>query len=232
MKIKLINPEIPEAIWTIKDILIVLFSELISMILFTILILILLGDRTSSHIISLYASGILMILYPILWIKLKYGLSKEALGLTRGKLRLSIIILYGVVGAIICFLIMVSLKHNLRVINHKTSYSPLHIILAPFTPGGFVRILLIPIGEEILYRGFIYGCLRKKLGVILGIGLQSFVFTLSHFQYYAHGTFFTAFLITFILGLIFGFLYEKTATLYPPIICHGLVNYLANYLTI
>ncbi len=217
----------PEAIWTIKDILIVLLFWFVGLTLFILLILGFLGDIKRTLIISLYASALLGIFIPLYWIKLRYGLSKEALGFRKGNLRTPLIILIGLATGIICFLMLTPLRdYSTNLFNEKT-YSIIDVVFFPLSIGGSAIVILAPISEEILVRGFIYGYLRKKLGIISAIFLQSLFFTFLHPDIYFQGLLIKALLGIFISGIILGFLYEKTASLYPGIICHGMINYLA-----
>jgi membrane protease YdiL (CAAX protease family) len=86
--------------------------------------------------------------------------------------------------------------------------------------------VLTPIVEEILNRGFIYGYLRKKFGVLLGLLIQSIVFTFPHLDLILSDPI-PQIIHKFILGLILGVLYEISDSLYPSMICHGILNFLA-----
>jgi membrane protease YdiL (CAAX protease family) len=217
--------EIPDAVWTIRDVVLVTLFICAGFLLFYISVLELFGDNKTTFRLALYVYSLLAISFPPIWIKKKFGLSKEALGLRMGKLSLSLHILIGAVAATIYFLLiqMTSFGYGIASTDLGIFSSPLHLILLPISYGGLVHIILTPVGEEILIRGFIYGYLRKKLGVILGLLLQALLFSLMHF----YGYDLNSTVQLFVIGLILGLLYEKTGSIYPAMICHGMLNYIS-----
>lgn len=219
--------EIPDAIWTIKDVVIVTLCIFAGGILFYISTLILFGDSKTTFRLARYVGSLLMIFSPLLWIKKKFKLSKDALGLRKGNLSLSVYILLGVVAAVIYFLLvqLTPFRYSSVPFDLKNSYSPLHLILLPLSISGFATVILTPVSEEIMIRGFMYGYFRKKIGMVFGLFLQSLIFSLLHFNYAGNAS--IVVIHAFIIGLILGFLYEKTGSLYPSMICHGMINYLA-----
>ncbi|MEE9558981.1 MAG: CPBP family intramembrane glutamic endopeptidase [Candidatus Brocadiales bacterium] len=78
-------------------------------------------------------------------------------------------------------------------------------------------ILIGPVTEELLFRGFLQPALRDVLGGVKAILFTSFLFALVHFNLYI-------FIQIFILGLLLGYLYEKTGTLAAPVAVHILHN--------
>ncbi|WP_427137764.1 CPBP family intramembrane glutamic endopeptidase [Psychrobacillus psychrodurans] len=90
----------------------------------------------------------------------------------------------------------------------------------------FVSAAIIsPIYEEIFYRGFLYRWFRVKLGVPAGILLSSSVFMLVHIPSY------NTLPVNFLTGVIFSWTYEKTGSIYPGMIIHGVFNGIAVVLT-
>jgi len=82
----------------------------------------------------------------------------------------------------------------------------------------FIAVVLAPIGEEILFRGFLYGGLSRKMNAFAAMAISSLVFAVSH-QYSLTGLVFV-----FIYGLVFCWLYKRTGSLWPGILAHGLYN--------
>ncbi|GFP24593.1 uncharacterized protein HKBW3S42_00733 [Candidatus Hakubella thermalkaliphila] len=80
-----------------------------------------------------------------------------------------------------------------------------------------IVIFIAPVVEEIFFRGFVYPAFRKKMGVVWGILLSSLVFALFHFEPYQIPP-------LLVIGAILAFIYEKTRSLLPVIILHGLNN--------
>lgn len=90
----------------------------------------------------------------------------------------------------------------------------------------FVSAAIIsPIYEEIFYRGFLYRWFRIKWGVPAGILLSSSVFMLVHIPTY------NTLPVNFLTGVIFSWTYEKTGSIYPGMIIHGVFNGIAVVLT-
>lgn len=86
--------------------------------------------------------------------------------------------------------------------------------------------IISPIYEEVFYRGFLYRWFRVKCGVSAGILLSSFVFMLVHIPTY------NTLPVNFLTGVIFSWTYEKTGSIYPGIIIHGVFNGIAVVLTV
>ena len=78
-------------------------------------------------------------------------------------------------------------------------------------------LLLAPLCEECIFRGYLYPVLKKYTGFIPAILFCSFFFACIH----ASGL---ALLPLVFLGIILILLYEKTKTLWAPIIVHFLFN--------
>ena len=81
-------------------------------------------------------------------------------------------------------------------------------------------VLLPPIFEETIFRGFIFPALAKRLGTVGGAILSSVLFGLAHGQA-------NLFVYTTILGLLLCFMYLKLRSIVPGILLHMLNNYLA-----
>ena len=81
----------------------------------------------------------------------------------------------------------------------------------------FVLCLVPAICEEIYFRGFFQTSLKARWGVGWAIVITSVVFAAMHGNiYYFH--------LYFLLGLIFGWAYEMSGTLWASIACHVLNN--------
>jgi membrane protease YdiL (CAAX protease family) len=89
-------------------------------------------------------------------------------------------------------------------------------------------VILPPIVEEIVARGFLYTGLRTKLPVISAALITSALFGLAHLAGGEGGTMiWAAVLDTFVLSLILCGLREKTGSLWAPISVHMFKNALA-----
>ena len=84
-----------------------------------------------------------------------------------------------------------------------------------------ITILLVavagPIAEEIFFRGFVLSGLLKRFGVRRALLLSSLVFGLFHIDP-------GAIVPTFALGLVLGWVYLKTGSIWPSIFAHALHN--------
>lgn len=90
----------------------------------------------------------------------------------------------------------------------------------------FVSAAIIsPLYEEIFYRGFLYRFLRSKCGIAIGLLGSSFIFMIVHIPTY------NTLPIAFVSGLIFAWTYEKSGSVVPGIIIHGIFNGIAIILT-
>jgi membrane protease YdiL (CAAX protease family) len=81
----------------------------------------------------------------------------------------------------------------------------------------FTGVVLAPIFEETVLRGFLFGGLRQRLGWVNAALLSSAIFGALHFSI-------AAFIPTFTLGFIFCYLYQRSNSLWAGIILHTLVN--------
>ncbi|MEX2495891.1 MAG: CPBP family intramembrane glutamic endopeptidase [Woeseia sp.] len=81
----------------------------------------------------------------------------------------------------------------------------------------FAAAIVGPIAEEVVFRGLLYSWLRRYLGAVASIPLSAAVFAA------AHGI---AMLVPALLvnGVLLALLFERSRSLVPPIIAHGLFN--------
>ncbi|MHB0977701.1 MAG: CPBP family glutamic-type intramembrane protease [Candidatus Aquicultorales bacterium] len=80
--------------------------------------------------------------------------------------------------------------------------------------------LMAPFGEELLFRGFLHPVLRQSCGPKAGVLASGFVFSLVHVDTYA-------FLPLMVIGMALAWLYQRSRSLWPPIVLHALNNLLA-----
>ena len=81
----------------------------------------------------------------------------------------------------------------------------------------FNAVILAPLWEELLYRGFFFGLLKSRWGVFPALVFSSAVFSFSHFSL-------AAFLPLFVVGMAVGYVYYRTRSLYFAIFFHALFN--------
>jgi membrane protease YdiL (CAAX protease family) len=86
-------------------------------------------------------------------------------------------------------------------------------------------VVLPPITEEILVRGFLYSSLKKTLPIIWAAVATSAMFAIAHLpEGGAAGPLYIAALDTFVLSLVLIYLREKTGGLWASITLHAIKN--------
>jgi membrane protease YdiL (CAAX protease family) len=89
--------------------------------------------------------------------------------------------------------------------------------LLAFLPSLFAVSLLVPLAEELAFRGLLYGWLRARLGRSTAIALSAVIFGLFHGQ--------PDFLPAHIaLGALLAYIYERSGSLWPAVVLHGVFN--------
>lgn len=83
-------------------------------------------------------------------------------------------------------------------------------------------VVLAPIAEEILFRGYLYGKLRKVIPLWLAILVTSVIFGFVHFQWNVG-------VDVFVLSIVACILREVTGTIWAGILLHMIKNGLAFY---
>jgi len=89
-----------------------------------------------------------------------------------------------------------------------------------FLSGLILLVVLGPLGQELIYRGFFYGPIRYRVSKKMAILLSSAIFYSFHVPPSAHWPPFT----TFLLGCLCAYLFEERQSLVPGIIAHGFWN--------
>lgn len=103
-------------------------------------------------------------------------------------------------------------------------FEPTNQIL-PLILIGFSLVILPPLVEELLMRGFLYTNLHSKLKFIPSLLITSLIFGLLHLQFNNNAPLlWVAALDTFILSTVLVYLREKSQSLWPSIILHMLKN--------
>jgi membrane protease YdiL (CAAX protease family) len=89
-------------------------------------------------------------------------------------------------------------------------------------------VILPPLAEEIMVRGFLYSSLKKAMKILPAALLTSLIFAAAHLpEGGAAGPLYIAALDTFILSLVLIYLREKTGSLWASITLHGIKNFVA-----
>jgi uncharacterized protein len=77
--------------------------------------------------------------------------------------------------------------------------------------------IVAPIVEEVVFRGLLYGWLRHRLGIAASVTLSALAFAGVH----GIAILIPALAVT---GVILALVYERSRSLWPPIIVHGIFN--------
>lgn len=85
----------------------------------------------------------------------------------------------------------------------------------------FFAVVLAPISEEVVFRGFLFGGTRHHWGVIPAALISSGIFAV------LHGYSMLGLLAVFGYGLIFCWIYQRSGSLLPGMLVHAVFNYIA-----
>lgn len=89
-----------------------------------------------------------------------------------------------------------------------------------FVAAFLALVVLAPLFEEIIFRGYLYGRLRRRSGVIFSMVVTSLVFGLVHFQL-------NVAIDVFVLSLFLCFAREKFGSIWPGVFIHAFKNGIA-----
>ncbi len=216
-----------KAVWTLKDILLVTLIIFIGPIIISPPVLRILHIVVRSQIANVHifisVGSIFMIFVPILWTKTKYGTGKRSLGVRKGRWRIVPTILMGIGAGVIYFVLESLISGRSLLVNRFVGEHGLDFFSTWFIFRVLGTSVLSPIGQEVYFRGFMYGYLRGILGKKLGLIAQSLVFTLLHIDFILAASI-GLFLQRFFAGILLGLIYEASDSIYPSIACHVIVN--------
>jgi membrane protease YdiL (CAAX protease family) len=169
----------------------------------------------------------------LFWFIRRRGITLKEIGLGRGansgdlgyaliSFAVYFVILLMVLAAVGSLVPEIDLKQE-QQIGFKSAYGTGALALV------FISLVVLPpIAEEIMIRGFFYSGLRKKLKRLLAALLASLVFAVAHLQL---GTgappLYVAAIDTFVLSLVLIGLRERTGSLWSGMMVHALKNGLA-----
>lgn len=84
----------------------------------------------------------------------------------------------------------------------------------------FALVIIPPIVEEILFRGFMFPAFSGKVGYLLGALFSSLLFGFAHLQANVG-------VYTVVLGLLLCYMYKRTGSIIPGMALHMINNYVA-----
>lgn len=170
--------------------------------------------------------AMLMALF-LIWhvVRVEHGQSLVALGYTLPRGRID---LFRAVGCYAAFLPMFFLASQCtQMVAMRFGFKPrMQEIIPIFISEESLAItvalvllacILAPIVEETFFRGFLQSVMRKLIGPDLAIFVTALLFALSHRSL-------SVFLPILVLGLVLGYLYERTQSTFAAAFLHGLHN--------
>lgn len=113
-----------------------------------------------------------------------------------------------------------------QFVTREETRSPVYRLLPLLHHPGEVVLLaavvaiVVPIGEELFFRGLVFGALRRAMPRPAAVIVSAALFAAAHLQP-------VEFLPIFILGTILAYLYDMTGSLVPGMIAHGINNLVA-----
>jgi membrane protease YdiL (CAAX protease family) len=151
-----------------------------------------------------------------------------ALGLRRvPRIELAEQVLFGLLGffAVMPAIAGLSLVLELLARHFHLTFPPqeiVEVLRGPARPAGYPLIVAYallgaPVFEETLFRGLAQAYFRRRLPPVAAILLAALAFAALHSPLHAA-------LAVFALGLVLGYLRERTQSLLPPILAHLLFN--------
>ncbi|MGD6846454.1 CPBP family intramembrane glutamic endopeptidase [Rossellomorea aquimaris] len=130
-----------------------------------------------------------------------------------------IIIIYSVillVGAVIIVVLTSFIGNSWE--NSKTEAMQQNATFFTILIAFISAAIISPIYEEIFYRGFLYRWLRTRIGLTGALVLSSLIFTIIHIPTY------NVMPVNFFSGILFALAYERTNSIWPSVLIHGLTN--------
>jgi membrane protease YdiL (CAAX protease family) len=173
------------------------------------------------------ASGIVLTAYILVVVRRGYGQPLSAIGFAGSPLRnlvpvLALFVLFFPVLVLFSHLWTAALE---RAGFEKMEQLPVNLVREAIEREDVRGLTLLVLGavlvaavyEEILFRGFVFGMLRPRLGFALAAAASSFIFALLHPPLFAMGP-------IFLVGLVLCYVYERTGSLYYAMFYHALFN--------
>ena len=188
-----------------------------------------LNGSVPGQFVFIFIAETLSIAAIYLFLKRRYRLDLSAIGLKRprwidGIYGLSAVVPYFVLYALTVGVVS-NLVHGLDVdqaqeIGFKAVNGGLQLTLT------FISLVVLPpLAEEILVRGFLYSTLKKALPTLSAVLLTSALFAAAHLQEGGSaGLLWIGALDTFVLSLVLIYLREKTGSLWASITLHAIKN--------
>ncbi|MCC6445095.1 MAG: CPBP family intramembrane metalloprotease [Armatimonadetes bacterium] len=185
-------------------------------------------------LVGLIGQNIILTSLPLALIAWIYRAPLYEIGLTLGHQPLHRLFRIGIVASIPVILLSALLEASMQYVAKMASFQSLKALQDAMSKmvgdlvspgeslGLFILAFLVigvigPIGEEILFRGYIYTVLKKRFSVRAAVLGSAFLFAAVHGQP-------LALLPIFAIGVALALLYEYTGSLVPSMIVHMVNN--------
>jgi len=136
-------------------------------------------------------------------------------------------VLRGAIAIVAAFPLAVGAGHLGRALHIAITDSKpvVHPVIEQVTSAGIAEVAALvavacvaaPLAEEIFFRGFLYPSIRDRFGVAAGAVVSSLLFASVHPGLPNQ-------MATFVLGVVFCLVYERSGTLVAPVVAHAIFN--------
>jgi membrane protease YdiL (CAAX protease family) len=165
----------------------------------------------------------------IFWLLKKAGIKRSRIGFVKPKAVDAIyaLLTYGVYFIVFIFIFMVASRFTDTGQKQELGFDD------PLGQGQLIMtfislVLLPPIAEEIMFRGFLFSSLRAKMRFRYAVILTSVLFGVAHLQFGSDAPLlWIAAIDTFTLSCFLCYLREKTGRIWPSVFLHATKNLIA-----
>lgn len=130
-----------------------------------------------------------------------------------------------IIGGLLCFVVLTPIMAGVSSLLGEPGVSPQapFVVGQGFTVPRYIAILLlggglIPLAEEVFFRGIVYQWMRKHWGPAASVMASAVVFGA------AHAVFPLVAITAFLVGLVLALVYERSGTLWASVIVHAVFN--------
>jgi membrane protease YdiL (CAAX protease family) len=222
------KPALDEADWTLQDMVLGGLAAVGFVILGNVLIVFLLQVVLRDYYLALYAPAVVInyflripALLPIWWSgPSKYGGDWRRLGLLKCDLGRGALLAVG--GGVLIWginTIVPYVSPNTERLGHLNAAPVLNSPSMVFW-SVLLCAFLLPLIEEVVFRGFIYAGLRNRWGVRWAIAATAVLFALIFLPT-------SAFIPTLLIGAILTGMYEMSGSLWPGLAARAVLNIIA-----
>ena len=131
---------------------------------------------------------------------------------------------------VVAFILASLVNYGVQSLMDQPPHNPQLDLIAPggFSWRGLIVMLLfvgaiVPIAEELFFRGLIYGWLRRRVSVWLAAGVSGLGFAVLHGIWWLIPA-------LFLLGVTLALIYERSGSIWASVVTHGLFNSLTTVL--